>query len=276
MDDEQQRQARSFGGVAEAYDRGRPSYPREAAVWLTSEEPLTVLELGAGTGKLTDQLVALGHDVHATDPDPAMLEILRSRLPDVRTSEAVAEEIPCQDGGYDVVVGAQCFHWFDFDRALPEIVRVLKPGGSVALTWNQRDERIPWVRKLGQIIGTAEQVDDPTEILKQSLRFLYVETQTFKHWQTVDRNSIQDLVRSRSNIAVLDDDARAAKLEELLAFYDDYGRGMDGMQLPYLTRCFRARVIKSRPADSKLSPAADVPAEPPTDDDSGTLLIDFR
>jgi ubiquinone/menaquinone biosynthesis C-methylase UbiE len=274
--DDQQRQARSFGGVAEAYDRGRPSYPREAAAWLTSEEPLTVLELGAGTGKLTEQLVALGHDVHATEPDPAMLAILEARLPGVRTTEAVAEEIPGPDGVYDVVVGAQCFHWFDFDRALPEIVRVLKPGGSVALTWNQRDERIPWVRKLGRIIGTPEQVEDPTEILKQSLRFLYVETKTFKHWQTIDRASIQDLVRSRSNIAVLDDESRASKMEELLAFYDDYGRGMDGMQLPYLTRCFRARVIKSREKEPAPTPAADVPTEPPTDDDSGTLLIDFR
>jgi ubiquinone/menaquinone biosynthesis C-methylase UbiE len=278
--DDQQRQARSFGGVAEAYERGRPSYPRDAAAWLTSEEPLTVLELGAGTGKLTEQLVALGHDVHATDPDPAMLEILQSRLPGVRTTEAVAEEIPGPDSVYDVVVGAQCFHWFDFDKAVPEIVRVLKPGGSVALVWNQRDERIPWVRRLGKIIGTAEQVDDPSEILKQSLRFLYVETETFKHWQGVDRDSIQDLVRSRSAIAVLDDESRAAKIAELLAFYDEYGRGMDGMQLPYLTQCFRARVIKSREekaaAEQPTTPAADVPTEPPTDDDSGTLLIDFR
>jgi ubiquinone/menaquinone biosynthesis C-methylase UbiE len=276
--DDQQRQARSFGGVAEAYERGRPTYPREAAAWLTSEEPLTVLELGAGTGKLTEQLVALGHDVHATDPDPAMLEILQKRLPDVRTTEASAEEIPGPDSVYDVVVGAQCFHWFDFDRAIPEIVRVLKPGGSVALVWNQRDERIPWVRRLGKIIGTVEQINDPSEILKQSLRFLYVETESFKHWQAVDRDSIQDLVRSRSAIAVLDEEARAAKIAELLAFYDEYGRGMDGMKLPYLTRCFRARVIKKREEkpEQPTTPAADVPTEPPTDDDSGTLLIDFR
>ncbi|HWM74444.1 MAG TPA: class I SAM-dependent methyltransferase [Nocardioides sp.] len=275
--DDHQRQARSFGGVAEAYERGRPSYPRDAAVWLTSEQPLTVLELGAGTGKLTEQLVALGHDVHATDPDPAMLEILQSRLPGVRTTEAVAEEIPGPDGMYDVVVGAQCFHWFDFDRAVPEIVRVLKPGGSVALVWNQRDERIPWVRRLTGIIGSSEQPEDPSEVLKQSLRFLYVETETFKHWQVIDRNSIQDLVRSRSTVAVLDEDTRAAKMEELLAFYDEFGRGMDGMQLPYLTRCFRARVIKSRAETETMTKAeAEAPAEPPTDDDSGTLLIDFR
>ena len=208
--DDQQRQARSFGGVAEAYDRGRPSYPTDAAAWLTSDEPLTVLELGAGTGKLTEQLVALGHDVHATDPDPAMLEILQSRLPGVRTTEAVAEEIPGPDSIYDVVVGAQCFHWFDFDRAVPEIVRVLKPGGSVALVWNQRDEQIPWVRRLGRSSAPRSRSTTRATSSKLSLRFLYVETETFKHWQVVDRNSIQDLVRSRSAIAMLDDEARAA------------------------------------------------------------------
>ncbi len=275
--DDLQRQARSFGAVADAYDRGRPSYPPDAAVWLTSAKPLAVLELGAGTGKLTEQLVALGHDVHATDPDPAMLEILKARLPGVRTAEAVAEEIPGPDNAYDVVVGAQCFHWFDVDRAIPEIVRVLKPGGSLSLTWNERDERIPWVKRLGRIIGTQEQDVDPTEVLKKTLRFLYVEAETFKNWQTVDRSSIQDLVRSRSNIAVLDDTARAEKLEELLAFYDEFGRGMDGMKLPYVTRCFRAKVVKTRAEEeSAATGGPDSPTEPPTDDDSGTLLIDFR
>ncbi len=274
--DDQQRQARSFGGVAEAYERGRPTYPRDAAVWLTSDEPLAVLELGAGTGKLTEQLVALGHDVHATEPDPAMLEILRSRLPGVRATEGTAEEIAGPDNMYDVVVGAQCFHWFDAGRAVPEIARVLRPGGSVALVWNERDERIPWVRRLGRIIGTQEQDVDPTETLQQSLHFLHVESETFKHWQTVDRSSIQDLVRSRSNIAVLDDEARDAKLEELLAFYDEYGRGMDGMQLPYRTRCFRSKVLKSRAEAEPTEAAGEGPAEPPTDDDSGMLLIDFR
>ena len=119
--------ALSFGDVVDAYDRGRPSYPREAAAWLTDEQPLSVLELGAGTGKLTEQLVALGHDVHATDPDEAMLAKLQARLPEVRTSRASAEEIPAGDASYDVVVSAQAFHWFDHDRALPEIARVLKP-----------------------------------------------------------------------------------------------------------------------------------------------------
>ncbi|GAA2139492.1 class I SAM-dependent methyltransferase [Nocardioides koreensis] len=279
--------AHSFGSVAEAYDRGRPTYPREAAAWLCGDDPVTVLELGAGTGKLTEQLVALGHDVHATDPDAAMLEVLRGRLPEVRTTVAAAEEIPAPDRSVDVVVCAQAFHWFDLDRALPEIARVLKTGGRLALVWNQRDERIPWVRRLGRLIGTQDQLREPADPLVQSALFGFVEDATFRFWQTVDRVSIQDLVLSRSNVAVLDAEARAAKLDEVLAFYDDYGRGMDGMQLPYAASCFRAVVVEPPHAadeeESEAEPdAAPRESAPPATEeisdgtDTDMLLIDFR
>jgi len=276
MSTEQQRDpARSFGGVADAYDRGRPTYPREAAVWLTSEKPLSVLELGAGTGKLTEQLVALGHDVHATEPDPKMLAILDRNLPDVRLSRAPAEEIPAGDASYDVVVSAQAFHWFDPDRALPEIARVLRPHGRLSLVWNQRDERIPWVKRLGRIIGTQEHLTDPGELLERAKLFGSVEQESFRFWQVVDRRSVQDLVRSRSNVAVLPPGEQEAKMAEVLAFYDDYGRGMDGMQLPYTASCFRSEVL-----DRVLPPVTE-PSEPtessPSDGSStDMLLIDFR
>jgi ubiquinone/menaquinone biosynthesis C-methylase UbiE len=241
--DEKPLPARSFGGVADAYDRGRPTYPREAAVWLTSEQPLTVLELGAGTGKLTEQLLALGHEVHATEPDPKMLAILQRNHPGARVSQAPAEEIPAGDGTYDVVVSAQAFHWFDYDRALPEIARVLKPRGRLSLVWNQRDERIPWVKRLGRIIGTQEHLTDPGELLAASKRFGEPEAESFRFWQVVDQHSIRDLVRSRSNIAVLSAPDQEAKMAEVLAFYEEYGRGRDGMQLPYTAHCFRAQVL---------------------------------
>jgi SAM-dependent methyltransferase len=196
---------------------------------------------------------------------------------------ADAEEITAPDSAYDVVVGAQCFHWFDHARALPEIVRVLKPRGRLSLVWNLRDERIPWVRKLGKIIGTQEQLTDPTEVLDTSMKFIIIESETFTHWQGIDRRSVQDLVASRSNIAVLGEEARAAKMRELLEFYDGYGRGMDGMQLPYESRCFRARVVKRPTPEPAPAPdhaagddAGQAPTSPPRDDDDGTLLIDFR
>jgi len=265
--------AHSFGGVVDAYDRGRPSYPREAARWLTAEAPCSVLELGSGTGKLTEQLVALGHDVHATDPDAAMLAKLQERLPEVRTSQASAEEIPAGDRTYDVVVSAQAFHWFDLDRALPEIARVLKSSGRLSLVWNQRDERIPWVRRLGAIIGTQDQLREPAEALAGSRLFGDVEETEFRFRQQIDRYTIQDLVLSRSNVATLPPVQRDAKIAEVLAFYDEYGRGMDGMQLPYAARCFRTRVgdqPSSRPATTA---AAEGSAE---DVDDDMLLIDFR
>ncbi len=282
------RWARSFGAVAAAYDRGRPGYPREAAAWLVGRERATVLELGAGTGKLTAELVGLGHDVHATDPDAAMLEILAERVPGAATTVAGAESLPLRDRSVDVVVAAQAFHWFDLDVALPEIARVLRPGGQLALVWNQRDERIPWVKRLGRLIGTQDQLREPAQPLVESGRFGFVEEQDFQVWQDVNRETILDLARSRSTIAVLDDEAREAKLAEVLAFYDDYGRGMDGMQLPYLTRCFRATVLGSpgaddgaeHGADDELTARADGAEQAATGVSDGTdtdlLLIDFR
>lgn len=273
--------ARSFGAVADAYDRGRPTYPPDAAAWLVGARPTTVLELGAGTGKLTRQLVELGHDVHATDPDEAMLTVLRHELPDVRATVGGAEEIPAGDASFDVVVSAQAFHWFDLDRALPEIARVLKPGGRLALVWNEQDGRIPWVRKLGRIIGTQERENDPTDAIVGCGRFGEVESATFKQWQVVDRESILDLARSRSNIAVLDDGPREALLDEVRAFYADYGRGMDGMQLPYVVRCFRSVVAdtivtRSAPA-AETVPGDDATPETTSDGtDTDMLLIDFR
>ncbi|QZY29373.1 class I SAM-dependent methyltransferase [Nocardioides coralli] len=291
-DDVRQRLASSFGPVAEAYDRGRPSFPTEAASWLVGREAATVLELGAGTGKLTRQLVALGHDVHASEPDAEMLGVLRRRLPDIPTSESGAEEIPLPDRSVDVVVAAQAFHWFDHERALPEIARVLRPGGALALAWNLRDERIPWVRKLGRLLANADlhhRVQDATAALVRSELFGFVDEHTFTFWQDVNRESIVDLAASRSYVATLDDDAREAKLAEVLDLYDDYGRGMDGMRLPYTCECFRAVVVERPGQEDDTADEGDdhPPTDPPTDPPAGPsgpsdgtdtdmLLIDFR
>jgi ubiquinone/menaquinone biosynthesis C-methylase UbiE len=273
--------ALSFGGVVDAYDRGRPTYPREAAAWLTAEAPVSVLELGAGTGKLTEQLVALGHDVHATDPDAAMLARLTAQLPDVRTSQSSAEEIPSGDRSYDVVVCAQAFHWFDLDRALPEIARVLKPGGRLSLVWNERDERVPWVRKLGAIIGRQDQLRAPAAVLEGSSLFEEAEEAEFRFRQQVDQHTIKDLVLSRSNISTLPPEERDSRLDAVAALYADYGRGMDGMQLPYTARCFRSRVLDRPASYSGTTETSSIPEETrpmQTSDGSETdmLLIDFR
>ena len=269
--------ARSFGSVAEAYDRGRPAYPADAVAWLAGGEARVVLELGAGTGKLTRELVDQGHAVFATDPDEAMLAVLRERVPEVSAKVATAEEIPANDRSVDVVVVAQAFHWFDHEAALPEIARVLKPGGHVALVWNSRDERIPWVRRMGDILGRQDLDTSSSEHLVHSDLFGFMEEASFKHWQEIDRETILDMARSRSSFAVMDEDERERHLAEVRAFYDDFGRGMDGMQIPYVTRCYRAVVVDR---DEPTTSGPDEPSQegPVVSDgtDTDMLLIDFR
>jgi len=295
MNDETKRHALSFGSVADAYDRARPSYPESAARWLTGEGRLSVLELGAGTGLLTQTLVTQGHRVVATDPSPEMLGRLRDRVTPYSVGVSGAEAIPAPDRSIDVVVCAQSFHWFDHERALPEIARVLKPGGHLALVWNQRDESIPWVRRLGALIDREGRDVDLVAPVRESSLFDEIEEQSFRCWQDLRKDGLLDLVRSRSAVAVLDEDARVERLARVAAMYDDLGRGPDGLRLPYVTYCYRAQVIHPPEApkgpamemtEDGPAPAADAtPAapeatepkqhpEPP--EDPGHLLIDFR
>ena len=209
-----------------------------------------------------------------------MLDVLRRRLPDTRTSVAGAEDLPVPDRSVDVVVAAQCFHWFDHDLALPEIARVLKPGGHIALVWNVRDERIPWVRKLGRIIGSQEQDSDDVAAGSRPVRAVRLrrgrDVQALAGRQPrVDPGPRRcPAPTSRPSTTR----PAEAKLAEVLAFYDDYGRGMDGMQLPYDTLCFRAVVTDRQ--DAEPDDEADADESDATSPNDGTdtemLLIDFR
>ena len=151
--------SRSFETVAAQYERHRPDYPEEALRWAAELLGLAagarVLDVGAGTGKLTRGLVALGFDVVAVEPGSAMLDQLRLAVPEAEALEGPAESIPLPDASVDAAFAAQAYHWFDRKQALPELHRVIRPGGGVALLWNWWDERDPLQRELGPIIGYA-------------------------------------------------------------------------------------------------------------------------
>jgi SAM-dependent methyltransferase len=259
----------SFGGVADAYARARPTYPRAGAAWLVGAPHADVLELGAGTGLLTEQLRSLGHRVLATDPSEPMLRHLTRRVPRAPAVLAAAERIPMRARSVDAVVCAQAFHWFDLGRALPEVARVLRPGGHLGLAHNRRDERIPWVRRLGDLIGRQDQQLDPTHALQSSHLFGFVETATFRIWQALDRRLLHDLALSRSNVATMSDHEREGVLRKVDDLYVEYGRGHDGMLLPYVTHCYKA-VVRPPALVDRGGPA-------PDDRDGGdALLIDFK
>ena len=145
-------QAASFGAAAAVYERGRPSYPAEAIDWLIPRGARRVLDLGAGTGKLTRQLRDRGLDVVAVEPSRGMREQLSESVADIPVFPGSAEDIPLSGGSVDVVLVAQAWHWVDPQRAVPEVARVLTSGGQLGLLWNVRDEREDWVAELGRII----------------------------------------------------------------------------------------------------------------------------
>jgi SAM-dependent methyltransferase len=140
--------ARSFGAAAAAYAEHRPGYPAAAIDWAlepVADGPLRLLDLAAGTGKLTEGLLARGA-VTAVEPDPAMLAELRARFPTVDALEGDAEAIPLPDASFDAVLVGQAWHWFDAERAFAEVARVLRPGGVLAVLWNGDDAHVEWVR----------------------------------------------------------------------------------------------------------------------------------
>ncbi len=237
---ERRERAASFSGVADAYERARPGYPEDAVLWLAGAEPCDVVDLGAGTGKLTRSLVDLGHRVTAVEPLPEMITQLRSAVPEAAAVEGGAEAIPLPDGSADVVTVAQAFHWFDHGPALVEIARVLRPGGRIALVWNVRDESDAWVGKLSDaMVGRTGLEYGATEPIDASGRFGPVAHAAFSHVHEVDREMLQELVRSRSYCAVLSEEERAPVLQNVDDLFTEHAR--DGLlSLPYLTECFRA------------------------------------
>jgi SAM-dependent methyltransferase len=235
-----QQRSLSFGAEAAAYERGRPSYPPEAIDWLLPPGARDVLDLGAGTGKLTTRLVERGLGVVAVDPIPEMLELLSNSLPDTPALLGTAEDIPLPDDSVDAVLVAQAWHWFDPERAIKEVARVLRPGGRLGLIWNTADERMGWVKDLGRIIGHEEDPFNNTVTLADP--FADAERHQVEWTNYLTPQALIDLVASRSYCITSPAEVRTQTLErvrELLATHTGLANS-SGLALPYVTVSIRA------------------------------------
>ncbi len=237
-------QASSFGIAAAAYQRGRPPYPAEAVDWLLAGGARRVLDLGAGTGKLTRQLCDRGLDLVAVEPSAGMREQLAVAVPEARLLAGTAEQIPLDDRSVEAVLVAQAWHWIDAERAVREVARVLVPGGWLGLLWNIRDDSHNWVAELARIMHRHgdDDNDDPHPVVGEP--FGPIERHDVPWRYRLTPGALLDMAASRSYVITLPPDERAAILAEvrhLVATHPDLA-GRVELELPYVTECFRAQL----------------------------------
>jgi SAM-dependent methyltransferase len=281
--DERLRHGSSFGAAAAAYAEHRPGYAEAAVHWALEpvrarephgadpggrlpprdagpggRPPLRVLDLGAGTGKLTATLAGLQAEVTAVEPDPDMLVELRRNLGSVRSLPGSAEKIPLPDGSVDAVLVGQAMHWFDLDRALPEIARVLTPGGVLAALWNVDDDRVSWVADLAELAKRKSSVTltrwrDGVARSRQerlleagSKLFDAAEVGEFGHGQPRTADSLVATIATHSHLLVMAPAERASLLAQVRDFLHARPETSAGeFVLPLVTAVLRARSASS-------------------------------
>jgi len=225
------RRASSFGAEAAAYAEHRPDYPKAAVRWALEPAQkalghpdgiLHVLDLGAGTGKLTTVVAGLGHRVTSVEPHPGMLAELHAQVPSATALQGGAEDIPLPDASVDAVIVGQAFHWFDQKRALPEIARVLRPGGTVAGLWNTDDDRVEWIAGLAEVSRSRVSfIDwDPERGIDAHPAFSARAEADFPHRHPRTVESLLATIATHSHILILEPDERA----EVLGRIGDYLR----------------------------------------------------
>ena len=235
-----------FGREADVYERVRPSYPADAVAWLVDNLGLgpgrTVLDLAAGTGKLTRLLVPVGGVVLAAEPVDGMRRRFVAAVPGVPVVAAVAEALPVSDASLDAITVAQAFHWFDPERAFDEFARVLRPRGRLGLIWNARDRSSDWVNEVWSIMDRVEkrapwrdheQGDSAAPRPRGGFGPLHAET--FRHEQSITPEGVVDRVASVSHVAVLPPAERRRVLDEVRGVLADHpdARGRSELRLPY-------------------------------------------
>jgi ubiquinone/menaquinone biosynthesis C-methylase UbiE len=217
--------SRAWGSSAEVYERARPGYPPEAIEFLVEKFGIgpdtDLLDLAAGTGKLTRALIHTGARVTAVEPLFAMRQMLQQRIPEATVLEGTAEEIPVPDASIDVVTVAQAFHWFDPGPAMRELARVLRAGGGLAAIWNVRDESVEWMAMIRELIEEHKSTtpDHRTGEWRKPFEdgspFEPFTLEVFRHSQEASRADAIDVFASRSYVASLPQDERTRLLERV-------------------------------------------------------------
>jgi SAM-dependent methyltransferase len=235
-----------FGREAETYERVRPSYPDDAVAWLADNLEIalgrTVIDVAAGTGKLTRLLVPFGATVLAAEPVDGMRHSFVPSLRVVPIVAAAAEALPIAGESIDAITVAQAFHWFDADRAFAEFGRVLRASGRVGLIWNVRDRSSDWVNEVWSIMDRVEKrapwrdhENWRASELGDRPGFGPLHNEVFRHEQLISPEGVVERIASVSHVAVLPAAERERVLDEVRAVLTGHpdARGRAELRIPY-------------------------------------------
>ncbi len=247
--------AAGFNRGGADYERGRPGYPTAAIDALKAglgiEPGRRVVDLAAGTGKLTRLLIPTGARLVAVEPVAGMRGQLQRALPKVEVLDGTAEAIPLDAGAADAVVVAQAFHWFDAPRAAAEIHRALAPGGGLGVIWNSWDESVAWVSRMQEIVH-EHRGDTPQQATSQwqaeldaSGLFTPIAERRFENLVRGDLDVLEARVSSTSYISALEPAEREQVLRRVREVLesDPITRNRSELGMPYQTHlvCRRRR-----------------------------------
>ena len=242
----------SFGAIANDYDRFRPGPPEAAVDWLVPAGATDVLELGAGTGALTRRLIARVDHVRAVEPDERMRRVLAERVSGAEIEAGTAEAIPAENASFDAVMMASAWHWVDEDKALPEVDRVLRPGGRLALIWSGPDRNVDWVKSV--FVGGRKLTKEQSEVLdahrhdRHSVHlgdhspFSEPEREYLRWTLEMSKDEIVGLVGTFSVAITMDEHKRAAHLDAVGRHLDTLAHQANGgrFSVPMRCLCWRA------------------------------------
>jgi SAM-dependent methyltransferase len=246
---DRQTRALSFGSVASDYDRYRPSPPPQALDWLVPPGAKAVLDLAAGTGSVTRELVGRVARVIAVEPDERMRAVLAARCPEAEVLAGRGEDIPLPDASVDAVVISAAWHWLDPDQAVPEIARVLRVGGRLGVIWNSRDARVPWVAEFNALARDSREADRrpggaPGTRRRREVKFppgtpmSPVEEHSVEYPLPMTKDELLGLLGTYSGVITLSPERRADFSRQVRAFLDR--QPWDRIDLPMICRCLRS------------------------------------
>jgi SAM-dependent methyltransferase len=240
----------SFGSVATDYDRYRPGPPPQALDWLIPPDAQAVLDLAAGTGAVTRELVGRAARIIAVEPDERMRVVLAARCLEADVLAGRGEDIPLPAASVDAVVISSAWHWLDPERAVPEIARVLRVGGVLGVIWLARDARVPWVAEFNALARESREADRRPDDAPRSRRrrrtvefppgapMSEPEELTLEYSLPVTSDELVGLLGTYSGVITMDRDQRAEFSRRVRAFLDR--QPWDQVDLPMICRCLKS------------------------------------